>query len=199
MARELEPYGPGTARFSACGLWRYELDRDLRACLFEQPRKGILLGIGLNPSTANSEKDDPTVHKESGWALAWGYALYVKLNAYAYRATLPRDMFAARKRGIDIVGPENDAALIAAIARVRREGGRVLAGWGRHIDDERQRAIAAMLTDIEVVCVEVNENGSPAHPLYKNLSKLGPWTCPPAVPPKPRRIRTSKNSTYATA
>jgi hypothetical protein len=202
MARELEPYGPGTARFSPCATWRYELDRDLRACPFDRTRQGILLAIGLNPSTANSQKDDPTVHKESGWAVAWGYAFYVKLNAYAFRATLPKDMFAAKKRGVDIVGPENDAALIAAIARVRHEGGRVLAGWGRHADADRQRAIARLLTDVEVVCVEVNENGSPAHPLYKNLSKLGPWTCPPPAPPKPpkpRRVRTSKNSTYATA
>lgn len=178
MARSLKPYGPGTARFSPCTTWRYELTRDLSGCPHTAPRKGVLLSIGLNPSTATDDDDDPTIHKESGLAVTWGYATYLKGNAYGYRATLPKDMFAARKRGIDIIGPDNDDALRAAVAQVRRKGGRVLAAWGLHVDAERQRAIAALLTGVEVVCVAVNKNGSPSHPLYKSTKRLRPWTCP---------------------
>lgn len=181
MARSLKPYGPGTATFSACETWRYTLSRDLSA--WPRPasepatRSGILLAIGLNPSTATDDDDDPTIHKESGWAIDWGYREYWKANAYGFRETKPKLMFAARDRGIDIVGPDNDAAIRKLVARVRREGGRVLAGWGRHIEPERQRALAALLTGVEVVCCDVNRDGSPTHPLYRKPAVL-PWTCP---------------------
>jgi len=181
MGRSLKPYGPGNATFSRCKTWRYTLSRDLSCwpSSASQPpeRTGILLAIGLNPSTATGDDDDPTIHKESGWAIDWGYREYWKANAYAYRATEPRDMFAARARGVDIVGPQNDFYIRKLVERARREGGRVLAGWGAHIEPERQRALAALLKGIEVVCCAVNKDGSPAHPLYKKPATLS-WVCP---------------------
>ena len=57
MARSLRPYGPGTARFSTCETWRYELTRDLSAQPFKRKRSGVLLSIGLNPSTATCDDD----------------------------------------------------------------------------------------------------------------------------------------------
>jgi hypothetical protein len=147
VARSLRPYGPGTARFSSCETWRYELTRDLSVQPFKRKRSGVLLSIGLNPSTATCDDDDPTVHKESGLALAWGYALYIKTNAYGFRAMQPPDMFAARARGIDIVGADNDAAIREGLSRVAREGGRVLATWGQNIDAERQREVAQLLKE----------------------------------------------------
>ncbi len=178
MGRSLKPYGPGTAKFSSCKTWRYTLSRDLTALPSELfTRRSILLAIGLNPSTATGGDDDPTIHKESKWAIDWGFREYWKANAYAFRATEPDDMFAARDRGIDIVGPGNDIAIRTLVDRVRREGGRVLAGWGQHIDSERQRRIASLLVGVEVVCCAVNKNGTPAHPLYKKPATL-PWVCP---------------------
>lgn len=184
--RSLKPLGPGTARFSPCRTWRYTLTRDLSRYprpAEKFPPRGVLVSIGLNPSTATGDDDDPTIHKESFFTIAWGYAIYIKTNAYGYRATEPDDMFAARDRGIDIVGPDNDAAIRAAVNRVRREGGRVLAAWGQHIDLARQRAIVQLLTGVEVVCVAVNKNGSPSHPLYKRSDNLQAWTCPVEVSP----------------
>lgn len=180
MGRSLKPYGPGTATFSSCKTWRYTLSRDLIKCPLPSElftRRGIMLAIGLNPSTATGDDDDPTIHKESKWAIDWGYREYWKANAYAFRATEPDDMFAARDRGIDIVGPGNDIAIRVLVDRVRREGGRVLAGWGAHIDEDRQRRLATLLKGVEVVCCAVNKNGSPAHPLYKKPATL-PWVCP---------------------
>ena len=175
MARSLKPYGPGTATFSVCKTWRYTLSRDLTS--YPRASKRILFAIGLNPSSATDDDDDPTIHKESKWAIDWGYGEYWKANAYGFRATEPKDMFAARDRGIDIVGPDNDRMIKRLLVRLRREGGLVLAGWGRHIDSDRQRQLAALLTDVEVVCCAVNKNGSPAHPLYKKPTTL-PWVCP---------------------
>lgn len=180
MARSLKPYGPGTATFSKCMTWRYTLSRDLSAwprAPSQRPLRGILLAIGLNPSTATDDDDDPTVHKESKWAIDWGYREYWKTNAYGFRATEPEDMFAARDRGIDIVGPDNDAAIRKLVARVRREGGRVFAGWGKNVEPERQRAVAALLTGVEVICCDVNKDGTPTHPLYRKPA-MRPWVCP---------------------
>ena len=194
MPRSLRPLGPGTARFSSCKVYRYELTRDLSGYprpVDKYPPRGVLLSIGLNPSTATGEDDDPTIHKESFFTINWGYAIYVKTNAYGYRATKPDNMFAARDRGIDIVGPDNDAAIGAAVDHVRREGGRVLAAWGQHIEPTRQRAVAQLLTGVEVVCVDINKNGSPAHPLYKKSDSLQAWTCPAEISPPQRRMRRS--------
>jgi len=142
------------------------------------PRRGILLSIGLNPSTATDDDDDPTIHKESGFAVDWGHALYLKYNAYAYRATLPKDMFAARKRGVDIVGPDNDRSILEAVHRIRHEGGLVLAAWGKHIEPDRQQVLGALLREFQVVCVDTNKDGSPSHPLYKSADYIRPWRCP---------------------
>lgn len=190
MPRSLKPLGPGTARFSLCGTWRYDLTRDLSNYprpVEKSPPKGVLLSVGLNPSTATGEDDDPTIHKESFLTIAWGYAIYVKVNAYGFRATLPTDMFAARDQGVDIVGPDNDAAISAAVDRVRSGGGRVLAAWGQNIEPARQRAVAQLLAGVEVVCVAINKDGSAAHPLYKKSDNLRPWTCPVEVDPARRR------------
>lgn len=187
MGRSLKPYGPGTAAFSPCKTWRYGLSRDLSAyrgspVLGEGDKKprGALLSIGLNPSTATCDDDDPTIHKESLYAILWGYATYWKANAYGYRATKPPHMFAARERGIDIVGPANDATIVSYVERIRRDGGRVLVAWGGNIELERQRAVAKLLTDVEVVCIKVNQDKfkTPFHPLYARRDAIPiPWSC----------------------
>jgi hypothetical protein len=180
MARSLKPLGPGTARFSACGTWRYELTRDLtESCYAPKRGSGVLVSIGLNPSTATGDDDDPTVHKESFYTIAWGYARFIKANAYAFRATKPVNMFAARDRGIDIVGPGNDAAILAAVDLVRQQGGRVLVAWGRHIEPERQRAIARLLGPVPAYCIKPNKDGTPFHTCYsRNDAVPVRWSCP---------------------
>ena len=183
MARSLKPLGPGTARFSPCGTWRYELARDLTGwpppTIQQERRTGTLVSIGLNPSTATCDDDDPTVHKESGYAIRWGYAHFIKVNAYGFRATNPDAMFAARDCGTDIVGPENDATINTAIRVAARAGGRILVAWGRNIEAERQTAIAKLLCGREAWCIKVNADGSPFHTCYsRNDAVPVRWSCP---------------------
>lgn len=138
------------------------------------------MSIGLNPSTATGDDDDPTVHKESFYTIWWGYERFIKLNAYAYRATKPVHMFEARDRGIDIVGPENDAAIRCAVQLVRRNGGRLLVAWGKNIEPERQRRIAQLIgRDVQAYCVAVNKNGTPKHTCYTRGDAVPiRWICP---------------------
>src|SRR5690606_22098916 len=51
---------------------------------------GFVLWIGMNPSTAAIDVDDPTVFKEQKFTRRWGYGRYVKTNVMDYRATHPK-------------------------------------------------------------------------------------------------------------
>jgi hypothetical protein len=77
------------ATLSPCRRYRYVLwrqwDESLPAVVF----------CGLNPSTADETADDATIRRELGFARAWGFGKLVKVNAYGWRATDPRQMLAA--------------------------------------------------------------------------------------------------------
>lgn len=46
--------------------------------------------IGLNPSTADHELDDPTVRRWMHFARAWGYAGFTAVNLYPLRSARTR-------------------------------------------------------------------------------------------------------------
>ena len=74
------------AFFSKDRLYRYALwriwDNELPKVLF----------IGLNPSTADEVKDDPTIRRCIRYALDWGYGGYLMGNIFAYRSTDPKQL-----------------------------------------------------------------------------------------------------------
>ena len=88
--------------------------------------KPILVVIGLNPSTATEEKDDPTVRRCLGYAMDHGKGGLSMLNIFAFRATKPADM----KSQKDPVGQYNDGAIIDEATRATQAGGEVLCAWG---------------------------------------------------------------------
>ena len=90
----------GTAEFSPCGRFRYTLTRTWDTTL---PSVAFIM---LNPSVANAEDDDPTIRRCIGFAKSWGKGKLLILNLYAYRATIPADMWKAEKAGTDILGGE---------------------------------------------------------------------------------------------
>lgn len=163
---------PDTARFSECGLYRYELTRELGG-------DRTLVSIGLNPSTATDIEDDRTIAKDVGFARRWHMGRVVKGNAYAYKATFPIDMQRAAKAGIDIIGPDNNRTLIELVRLARSTGGIAVVSWGANIDPIRQHDVAALLSDVELWCFGTNLDGSPVHELYQPYSRqLVRWRCP---------------------
>lgn len=159
----------GTAILSPDGVYRVWLERELGGT---RP----LVSIGLNPSTADAEIDDQTMRKEQGFARRWGCGLLIKVNLYAYRATKPKDMWAAQARGVDIVGGDgqglgNDNWIRMAAARASAAGGILLCAWGGHGKPERVAQVIAAIREVPgaeqlLKCLGTNNDGSPKHTLY---------------------------------
>lgn len=162
------------AELSSCGVWRWTLERHWPE---EAGYEGIFAAIGLNPSTADALIDDRTVRKLMGFARRERCASYVMLNAFAFRATDPKDLkVAAKTNGVDwAIGAENDAAILRWVKKARF----VLAAWGRHAQlGDRHRKLAAMLQDngVPLLCFSSNLDGTPIHPLYqRDDAPLVPW------------------------
>lgn len=144
-----------TARFSEDRAYRYSLEIEWGG------GGGTCNFLMLNPSTADEIANDPTVERCERRARMWGYRRLIVTNLFAFRATDPRDMKAAA----DPVGPENDAAILAAA----KESDLVIAAWGNHgFHLGRADAVRACLNSqhVRLKCLRVSKSGQAAHPLY---------------------------------
>lgn len=106
----------GSAILSDCGLFRYTLER-------VTGKRGPAVNIvGVNPSTADADKNDATIRKDLGFATRYAWGRVIKTNLCAYRATDVREL--ARVR--DPIGPDNDEHLSAMMLRCDL----VVVAWG---------------------------------------------------------------------
>lgn len=123
----------------------------------------LLMWIGLNPSTADENQLDPTLRRILGYTLREGYAGFIMTNLFAWRATLPAEMRAAP----DPVGPDNDRWLLESARRCEK----VVAAWGSHGSFQgRDAQTLKLLKAFDLVCLSLNADGSPGHPLYLKKS-----------------------------
>ena len=146
-----------TARLSSCRRYRFALWRTWDAAL---PR---VMFIGLNPSTADEKRDDPTLVRCMNFARDWGYGGVCMANLFALRATDPAELKVASTP----VGEGNDRWL----RRLYREAGLVVAAWGNdgaYLD--RAAEVTAYLGPLK--CLKRNRSGQPAHPLYQRADTL---------------------------
>ena len=74
------------AIISDCNKYRYELHREW------DKKKGKVLFIMLNPSTACGVSDDLTTIRCMNFAKKWGYGGIMIGNIYAFRAKRPKDL-----------------------------------------------------------------------------------------------------------
>lgn len=150
---ETEIYLKG-AEFSACRTRRYLL---WRIWDVTQP---MLTVIGLNPSTADENTDDPTIRRCIGFAKRWGHGGLWMLNLFAYRSTDP----GALKYVDDPIGEHGNHYLMTHATD--KAASMVLAAWGVHgrwLDRQRQ---AWKFCQQPLHCLGVTKDGSPRHPLY---------------------------------
>lgn len=147
-----------TAVVSGCEQYRYHLTR----------RWGpgrLLPFLMCNPSKADALVDDPTIVRCVGFARRFGFDGLEALNAYAWRATKPSDLWAAARAGHDIVGPDNDAWLGDLLRRSALHGVPVIAAWGVHPKPERVAQVLALPYADRLLCLGITQAGQPRHPL----------------------------------
>lgn len=127
----------------------------------EAPNPKILTWIGLNPSTADHQKLDPTTNRCIKYAKEWGYDGYVMLNAFSIRSTNPIGIK-------DIVIPSikrmNDEIIIKTANRSKT----IIACWGNHATYQgRSKELKeVILAKYDLWCISINNSGEPKHPLY---------------------------------
>lgn len=143
--------------FSPDRVYRYTLLHSWRGLLDAEDR--IACWIALNPSTADENQLDPTLRRIRGYSMRWGYNGFMMLNAFAFRATDPREMEAAA----DPVGPDNDKWLLSETAKADR----VFCCWGTHAKlGGRQTHLLELLKDRPLHYLRLTSGGFPSHPLY---------------------------------
>lgn len=168
MAINLVPQNSG-AMISEDEKYRYALwrtwDKD----------KPVVMFIMLNPSTADGNKDDPTIRKCMAYAKAWGYGALIVGNLYAFKTKDPKVL----ENILFPIGPHCDSWLytLSKMADLR------IAAWGNKIlSDKRVEQVKGILSShmkgivSRLYYLELSKSGNPKHPLYlrKNL-KPQPW------------------------
>jgi hypothetical protein len=155
---------PSGASFSRCRKWRYLLWRQWA----DGPSANFLM---LNPSTADEVKLDPSCTRARVYAERWGFGALVVTNLFAWRATDPDEMKAAR----DPVGLQNDQSILKAA----QEADLVVCAWGNHgAHLGRSKKVLELLNrnKASLHALRLNANGEPAHPLYlPGALRPAPW------------------------
>ena len=95
--------------FSRCGLYRWWLRRSWN------PTRPTLVFVGLNPSQADGDREDPTLRRLISFAQAWGYGQLEVLNLFARVASQPSSL----RRVCDPVGEDNDSWIHRRLAAQR--------------------------------------------------------------------------------
>jgi hypothetical protein len=156
---EFEPVAGAT--ISADKLYRYSLWRRL----LPVGKGKTILWIGLNPSTADGEQDDPTVRAMLSFSKRWGCGLMVVGNLLAYRSTDPEKL----RTVDDARGPEN----VERLVKMRAMADVCVAAWGNGGAFRRvgRHTFNGLALAGPMMCLGVNKTGHPVHPLYQPRNK----------------------------
>ncbi len=165
--------------FSPCRRYRYTLWREWQcqpvwgSCGLPSGHTGqhdayakYLMVIGLNPSTADETKDDPTIRKCIGFAERWGFGALCMTNLFAWRDTKPENM----KRVLVPEGETIDSETSRNcywLRKIAGGAGMILAAWGKHGSyRDRAETVRRILHGRKLHALKLNQDGSPMHPLY---------------------------------
>lgn len=116
--------------------------------------------IGLNPSRADHQRNDPTTDKLEGYAKREFYGSLQLVNLYSWRSPKPRELI----RNINqAIGPECDRFIRTVI----KQSQRIVVMWGsQHFKafDARAKEVLALVD--QPYCFGTNNDGQPKHPLF---------------------------------
>ncbi len=138
------------ATFSNCRKYRYKLWR------IWDPNKPMVMFIGLNPSTANEDTDDPTIRRVMKFAKDWGYGGVYMMNLFAWVTPKPEEL----KKCENPLGDNNN--MLEAVAA---KSELIVCAWGA-FKEAKERSMEVTKMFPQGMCLGINGDGSPKHPLY---------------------------------
>ncbi|MBD2746139.1 DUF1643 domain-containing protein [Microvirga sp. BT688] len=123
----------------------------------------FVLWIGMNPSVASFDVDDPTCAREQEFTRRWGYASYVKCNIMDACFTEQK-----RLRDPDVI-PCSEHNLPAIRDQASRAA-MIVLGFGAVHPSLQHYADAVCQALVEdgrrLWCLKLTKNGNAGHPLY---------------------------------
>ena len=151
-----------SAFFSNCRKHRLWLSRSY---LLNSPEQHpVMLFVMRNPSTADADKDDPTIRRCMGFAAREGCATLMVMNLYTYKSTDPKKLMRADVRKNHELA---DVVMEAGLG-LEKLGVLVCAWGGMPIRDGRDDEVLRMAkaAGVQPKCLGVTAKGLPRHPLY---------------------------------
>lgn len=149
------------AHFSDCERYRYVLK------IIWDETKPLCQFIGLNPSTADEMKDDPTIRRCKDFAKRWGCGGLLMTNVFALRETDPKKMM---EHSSPNGGFQNYESILSAAA----ESSIIVAAWGQYGEYGQWGFHVTCLLENAchvVQCFKKTKNGQPYHPLYMKANQ----------------------------
>ena len=140
----------GGAEFSVCKKYRYQLFR------VRDKTKPKIAFIGLNPSTANENENDPTIRRVISFANSWGYGGVIMYKLFAIVSSDPSILLTP----IDL--QKNNQWYLDDILNQCKD---ICFCWGS-FKEAKERAKEIISLFDTAVCLGINADGSPKHPLY---------------------------------
>jgi hypothetical protein len=138
------------ANISKDKIYRYTLSRTWDST------KPTVLFIGLNPSIADENIDDPTITRCINFAKDWGYGTLLMANLFAFRSTYPKEIYLID----DPIGKDNDHYILECV----KQSDLIIACWGNNgTYMDREKIIKELVPNL--YCLQKNKNGTPHHPL----------------------------------
>lgn len=146
------------AIFSDCRKYRYALWR------IWDDSKPLIMFIGLNPSSANENDDDPTIRRVIGFAKLWGYGGIYMMNCFPLISTDPSLLIDFYDTSFHDVEDFENLKQLLEISRKTKE---IVFAWGKfELGKSRGNLISKHFPN--AICLMKNKDGSPRHPLYVN-------------------------------
>jgi hypothetical protein len=144
------------AIFSEDRIYRYALWRIWNK---DKPK---YMQIGLNPSTANEFKNDPTITRGIVRADRLGYGGFFMANLYAYKSTDPKALLKEE----NTIGEFNDYYIRKMIELSDIQ----VCAWGSFKPVFKRAPIVLSMIKTPY-CLGINSDGNPIHPLYTSYDK----------------------------
>lgn len=142
---------------------RFSKDKKHRFALWRiwDEAKPVVMFIGLNPSKADGNADDPTIQSVERLSRFNGFGGFFMMNCFSFISTNPKHLVATQETYEQKL---NDRFLILISAKCKE----IVFAWGSFKIVRlfgRPSELAKMFPIAKCICK--NNDGSPGHPLFK--------------------------------